>query len=756
MIDNESLEQIRPDRPRRARHPAFHLADVELERTDTYFYLRAYWHVLAKRRWTILTATCVLVALMAIVSFKMQPVYEAVARVEVEAEAPEIQSLSDLYRSIPSDDAFLQTQVNVLESDTLAWETIQQLGLAGKAEFDSVGAAGGSGAPEMTPSQRGRLIKAFRKRLHVELMRNSRMLEISFESIDAPLAAAVANALVNNYAEYNFRKKYDATRQASAWMEHQLDELKAKVERSQQALVDYERQNAIVNVSDKENVVEERLSDLSRDFTNAQNDRVQKESLYELVRSNQSQAAVLVQDDLLQHLQEKYADLSDQYAEALGQYGPKFPKVVRLEGQLKAMDSIIDSERRRVVERIHNDYNAARGREALLSDAVVQEKAEVGKLNQLLIRHNILKREFETNQQLYDSLLQRLKDATVSAGLRATNIHVIDTAATPSSPVRPKRLLNLGIAAIVGLILGVTLAFVEEGLDNSIKSAEDVERLIAAPALAIVPVAGSEGRSPYWRRNGHRRNGHREGGPIKGTADGAVALAVLKHPASALSESYRALRTSILLSTAVRPPQVLLVTSPQPNEGKSCTSLNLALTLAQRGSRVLIVDGDLRKPVIAPHLGLTEECGLSGLLTGGAGELCQVLHQVEDMSHLWVLPGGPTPPNPAELLSSPRMADVLQQLRERFDHIVVDSPPLLMVTDATILSTLVDGVVLVVESGVTVRGALLRAHALLENAGGRVLGVVMNKVDFRHDAYYYASYSRYHSYYERSPVTPGS
>ncbi|HEY6291299.1 MAG TPA: polysaccharide biosynthesis tyrosine autokinase [Terriglobia bacterium] len=756
MIENESLDHIRPDSPRRVRHPASHLADVELERTDTYFYLRAYWHVLAKRRWTILTATCVLVALMAIVSFKMQPVYEATARVEVEAEAPEIQSLSDLYRSVPSDDAFLQTQVNVLESDTLAWQTIQQLGLVQKAEFGSAGDPGGSGTSDVAPSQRGRLIRAFRKRLHVELMRNSRMLEISFESTDASLAAAVANALVNNYAEYNFRRKYDATRQASAWMEQQLDELKAKVERSQQALVDYERQNAIVNVSDKENVVEERLSDLSRDLTNAQNDRVQKESLYDLVRSNQSQAAVLVQDELLQHLQEKYADLSDQYTEALGQYGPKFPKVVRLEGQLKAMDSIIDGERHRVIERIHSDYTAARGREQLLSDAVVQEKGEVGKLNQLLIRHNILKREFETNQQLYDSLLQRLKDATVSAGLRATNIHVIDTAATPSSPVRPKRLLNLAIAAIVGLILGVTLAFVEEGLDNSIKSAEDVERLIAAPALAIVPAAGSEGRSPYWRKVGRGKNGHRKNGALaKGTANGAVALAVLKHPASALSESYRALRTSILLSTAVRPPQVLLVTSPQPNEGKSCTSLNLALTLAQRGSRVLIVDADLRKPVIAPHLGLADECGLSGLLTG-AIELNQVLHQVEGIPQLWVLPGGPTPPNPAELLSSPRMADVLQQLRERFDHVVVDSPPLLMVTDATILSTLVDGVVLVVESGVTVRGALLRAHALLENAGGRVLGVVMNKVDFRHDAYYYASYSRYHSYYERDPVSPGS
>lgn len=745
MIETPSLEPFRADSPK--RHLAARLADLELERTDTYYYLRAYWHVLAKRRWTILTATCILVALMAVFSFKTQPVYEAIARVEVEAEPPQIQSLSDLYRSTPSDDAFLQTQVNVLESDTLAWQTIQQLGLARTAEFGSP--AGASSSSEVAPP-RGRLIKAFRKRLHVELMRNSRMLEITFESTDPTLAATVVNTLVTNYTEYNFRKKYDATRQASAWMEQQLDELKAKVEKSQQALVDYERQNAIVNVSDKENVVEERLADLSRDLTNAQNDLAQKESLDELMHSNQSQAALLVQDDLLQRLQERYAELDAQYVDALAQYGPKFPKVLRLQDQLKAMDSFIAGERNRLIERVHNDYVAARGREALLSTAVAQEKTEVGKLNQLLIRHNILKREFETNQQLYDSLLQRLKDATISAGLRATNIHVIDTASPPSSPVRPKRLLNIAIASLVGLILGVTLAFVEEGLDNSIKSAEDVQRLIAAPALAIVPAAGSEGNSRYWRRAGQRMNGNGKVG-----TNGAVALAVLKHPGSALSESYRALRTSILLSTAVRPPQVLLVTSPQPNEGKSCTSLNLALTLAQRGSRVLVVDGDLRKPGIASHFGFSSERGLSGLLTG-AHDLSAALFQVESMPQLWVLPAGPTPPNPAELLSSPGMADTLLQLRERFDHVVVDSPPLLMVTDATVLSTLVDGVILVVESGVTVRGALVRAHSLLENAGGRVLGVVMNKVDFHRDAYYYSSYSRYHSYYSRAPESPAS
>jgi succinoglycan biosynthesis transport protein ExoP len=749
-MESQSLQRLPLENSGAVRRAPSHFADIELERTDSYFYLRTYWHILVKRRWTILAAASVLVGAVAVVSFKMQPVYRAVARVEVEAEAPEIQSLNDLYRSTPSDDAFLQTQVNVLESDTLAWETIQQLNLEKTADLTAVAGVPPPGAAGGEEGGRGRLIRAFRSNLHVELMRNSRMLEISFESKDPARAAAVANALVNNYAEYNFRKKYNSTRQASSWMEQQLDELKAKTEKSQQQLVDYERENAIVNVSDKENVVEERLADLSRDLTIAQSERVEKESLNDLVRSNPSQAALLIQDDLLQRLEEKYADLSAQYADALSEYGPKFPKVVRLQSQMKSMEGFVDDERRRLTERIQNDYLAAQGREKLLTDAVAQQKVEVGRLNQLLIRHNILKREFDTNQQLYESLLQRLKDATVSAGLRATNIHVIDTAFVPSTPVRPKRLMNVGIALLVGLILGVTFAFVEEGLDNSIKSAEDVERLIAAPALAIVPAAGSEGRRVYGAANGKRRN---FGKPI---TNGAVALAVLKHPASALSESYRALRTAILLSTAARPPQALLITSPQPNEGKSCTSLNLALTLAQQNGRVVIVDGDLRKPCVARHLGLNLEPGLSGVLTGAHG-LDEALCPVDGVPQLWALPGGPTPPNPAELLSSPQMADILQQLRGRFDHIVIDSPPLLMVTDATVLSTLVDGVILVVESGVTVRGALLRAHSLVDNAGGRLLGVVMNKVDLRHDAYYYASRTRYyHAYYDAAATSTRS
>jgi len=742
MSSNEELapldNQRPPDRAGRRVDPAVHVMPAAGGTSGATLYLRFYWDILLKHRWTVLTVVFLVTTLVAIVSFKTAPVYEATARVEIEGETPEVQSFNDLFRNNGNsmEDTFLQTQVRVLRSDNLAWQTIEELGLAGNPRFIPAGELTERPTPKSPTARQTLLTRRFKSGLRVELVRDTRMLEISFQSEDPQLAARVANALVRNYAEYNFRKRYNATRQASGWMEQQLDELKAKVEKSQQALVDYERQNAIVNVSDKQNVVEQRLADLTRDLTNAQSDRVQKESLYELARANASEVAFIAQNELLQKLEEKSADLKAQYVDALGQYGPNFPKVVRLRDQVNEIQSLIDRERRRIVEKIRNDYMAASGREKLLMAAVARQKAEVGTLSQLLIQHNILEREFETNQQLYDNLLRRLKDATVSAGLRATNIHQVDTALPPTVPVRPRKLRDTALGLMVGVILGVTLAFVREGLDNSIKSADDVERLTSRPVLAIIP-AHSPGLTKSWlerRRDKDALETRR------------VELAVVREPGSALAEAFRALRTSVLLSSAPQPPQALLVTSSQPGEGKSCTTLNLGLALAQRGGQVVIVDADLRQAAIGPTLGLVAEKGLSSLLTGADG-LDEVLQRVEWVPNLWVLPAGARPPNPAELLSSTSMESMLNELRRRFDHIVMDSPPLLLVTDPTILSNLVDGVVLVVENEATTRGALIRACRVLESAGGRILGVVLNKVDMRHDGYYGRFYRRYSYYY---------
>lgn len=730
LLEREPLEQVHP--------PSNSPSDLPTPLSDRYLSLRDGWHILLKRRWTVLTAAFVMTVIVAVACFKMKPVYRATARAEVEAPSPPIQTLNDLYQSVPSDDIFLQTQVNVSGSDSLAWQTIEQLQLGKTAEFTP---SRNDGVADSAVALQNWMIEKFRKHLSVELVRRSRILEVGFESTDPAVAARVANALVNNYIEYNFRKKYDATRQVSGWMAQQLDELKAKVERSQQAVVDYERGNAIVNISEKQNVVEQRLADLSKDLTVAQNDRMEKESFFELVKTNEPQVAFVAQNELLQRLEEKHAELKAQYVDALGQYGPNFPRVVRLSDQVSEIQSLVDRERNRAVERIRHDYAAAMERERLVSAAVAREKVEVGKLNQLLIQHNILRREFETNQQLYDNLLQRLKDATLSAGLRATNIHVIDRALQPTIPIWPRKLLSIVVALLVGSILGVTLAFCQEALDDSIKDAQEVESLIASPCLAIIPAANGTGSYPHLlgpKQGGVRENGH-------------LGFVVLKEPTSVVAESYRALRTSILLSTASHAPQVLLVTSSQPNEGKTSISLNLSLSLAQRGGRVLIIDGDLRRPAIAKQFGMVNEKGLSSILAG-VHKLDEALQSTERAPSLWVLPAGPYPPNPAELLSSSRMRELLSELRERFDYLVVDTPPSLILTDATILSTLVDGVILVVESGVTSRAALTRTYRILTSAGGRVLGVVLNKVNLRYDWYYHGAYDS-NNHYIRSLST---
>jgi capsular exopolysaccharide synthesis family protein len=735
MNDTQSIIPPSPKLPEPA-HPSFaSVMDMQGRDFDSFSYLQTYWNIISKHRWTIVAITSVVTVLVAIASFRATPIYEATVRLDIEADTPQIQSLNDLFRDeMFSDQQFIGTQIQVLEGEILAQRTMEELSVPGNPAW--VAALEGQRevpqpAPRVTSEQ---LLGVFKGNLRVQNVRDSHVVDVTFESANPELSAKVANALGNNYIEYSFRQKYDATRQAAGWMEQQLDELKAKVEKSQQALVDYERQNSIVNVSDKQSVVDQRLADLSHDLTEAQNDRLQKESMYELVRDNEAQVALVAQDELLQKLDEKYADLKSQYADAVQQYGPKHPKAVRLQSQVEEVQSLTTRERTRLVERIKNDYNAALGRERLLTAAVAREKVEVGQLNQLLIQHNILQREFQTNQQLYDSLQQRLKDATVSAGLRATNIHVIDPARPPKSPVRPQKVHNILIGFMVGLVLGIAVVFLREILDTSIKSIDEAERYAQAPALAVVP----HGRFVAARRALSL-------GKTNGSSFAAQQLAILNRPLSPLAEAFRTLLTSVVLSTAPQPPQMLLVTSSTSGEGKTLTSLNLSIALAQRGEPTLLIDADMRHPGIAKALGVDNTKGLSTILTG-QHRFEEVIQPYPSVSTLSVLPAGPRPPNPAQLLSSPAMQALLQDLRGRFKTVLIDCPPILPVTDSILLSTLVDGIVFVVESGRTMRAAVTRARKVLQNVNAHVIGLVLNKVDVRFEGYY-GYYNHYYYHY---------
>jgi len=718
--------------PSRTDPRSFSVLDADAS-VDAFGQLRATWDILVKHQWLILSTATVLTVLVAVYSFRIKPVYQATGRLDIEAELPLLQSLNELFRTGEADDSFLATEVSILQSDNLNWQTIQELGLGATEKS----------AATITPAAKNALIASFRSRLKVERTKDTHMVLVSYESTDPHETALVVNTLIKNFVENNFQTKYNATRQATGWMEGQLDELKVKVEKAQQAMVDYERANNIANLGEKQTVAESRFEDLSKEFNQAQSDRLTKESLYKMVAANDAQVGFLAAGNgLLASLEAKEVDLKEQYSEALAQYGPTYPKALRLQDQMKDVDALIVRERKRMVENIRNEYLAAEQRQQFLAAALASQKGEVDKGSQFLIEYNLLKRELDSNQTLYDGLLQRLKDATVTAGLRATNIHTIDEAAIPSYPVRPNKLRNIEFALAAGLALGIALAFTQEALDNSIKNAQEMEKLTGLPTLAIIPMGTSSLVMGSGLLSSDNGNGNGNSSRIN------VELSVLRKPGAAISEAYRALRTSVLLSTAEQPPRVVLVTSSQPGEGKTSTSLNLAATLAQKGSRVLLVDADMRRPGLSKALNMPVGRGLSGILTGAYEYDETLLKRAPGLDTLYLLSSGPRAPNPAELLCSIKMEKLVQILRQKFDHIIIDSPPILPITDATIISTLVDGVIMVVESDKTSRAALNRACRVMEHSGGRILGTVFNKVDTRRDGYY--GYRYYHGYYTRS------
>lgn len=680
--------------------------------------LANYWYVLSTRRWTIIAVTVVLTAIAAVVSFRMTPTYQATARLEIEPEAPLLQPQgSGLYEKVNVDDVFLQTQIQVLSSERLVWQTIEQLNLS-----SHLSASVAPAATETPDRRKVRLLFAFNNHLKVEQVPRTSMIAVSFQDSDPQLAAQVATTLVNNYVEYNFREKDEEIRR-SGWMEQQVQSLKSEVEKSQQALVSYERQNQIVDSSDKQNVTEQMLADESRDLSSAKSERIQKESLYRQVVADPTHLASLVHDDLLEKLEEKAADLAQQYTQTVTQYGPNFPSAKRLQLQINESRDQIQSEQKRIINRISNDYNAAYGRERIAAASVAQRKEEVGKVNQLLVEDNILRREFETNQQLYESVLQRLKDATVSAALRSTNIHLVDPALPPGMPVRPRKLLNIAAALWAGLIIGVILVFAQEALDSSIKTAEEAEFLTLAPALGVIPL-----ERRLWFQS-------RALGQDAKTDE--LALSLTKQPNSLLSEAFRALGTAVLIPS--RPVKTMLITSSQSDEGKTTTALNLAQALSQRKAPVLLMDCDLRKGGVAKALGLRNHKGLAAVLSGEV-DISSALVPIQP--NLWMLPSGVGPADPVAMLASEEMLALLARLAARFEFVIIDSPPVLAVTDAVVLSGAVDGVLLVAASGVTQRGGLIRTRSILEDAGARILGMVVNKLDPRRPSYGYA-YPKY-------------
>ncbi len=702
-------------------------------------HLMDYLMILRKQQWLILFFFLTVVTIVTISTFRMQPVYEATARVEIDKEnnthLPFQTDTYDLYMDMQS---YIETQSKILQSETLALQTIRSIGLAENPEF---GGGKTSTLPQSVANQkRPPALGAFMGRLTVRRVPESRLLDVKFEANDPLLAARVVNAHIENFVEQNLRSRYEATTAASKFLASQLNELKIKVEKAEDARITYERQNQIWTIDEKQNITTQKLSDINKELTSAQSDRVSKEAIYQLVRTGNVESVPAFRDNLLLgEVLRKQAELRGQLAEALSQYGPNFPKVQRLQAQLKDAEELISREKTQIVSRIEADYRAARQRELLLTQELDKQKVESNSMAEKFVQYNILKREAEANKQLYEGLLQKLKEAGISAGLRSSNIRIVDPAMVASAPSRPQKARNIVLAALVGLVGGVGLALLREYMDNTVKNPDDIERLTRLPSLAVVPAFLSDngrGRVPKLLK----------GFQPAPSLEGRVELISHNLPQSQVSEAFRALRTSLLLSQADQPPKVILLTSALPREGKTTAAVNLAVTLAQLGDRTLLIDSDLRKPGIGRALSMTDGkyAGLSSYLAGVSSlDLITVPHPA--ITNLAAIPTGPVPPNPADLLSSRRLSEAIAQLRLQYKFIVIDSPPIMAATDAVILSVLADGVLLVVRSGETPKEAFTRARDLLHSVKARLLGVVLNAVDSTSPDYYY-SY-RYYPYH---------
>jgi exopolysaccharide transport family protein len=717
--------------------------------------LGEYFRILVKRKWTVLVCLVSIFSVVAIASFKMTPVFEARGTIAINKADSGLVNFnnSPTFNVDYYDPTEMETEVRILQSDLLALQVIKELALDRRPEFGGKPAPLPSTldlAPDSLQGDSGRtssLLSAFRGNLTVSLAPNTHIIEVHYRSTDKEMAAQVVNTVMTTYTENNFKSRFDSTMQASDWLSKQLVDLQMKVETSQEKLVRYQKEHEILGIDEKQNITTAKLDELNKALTIAESERMDKEAVYRLVQGGDSEtiaSAAGVLDaagapsqgsSLLETLRGKQAELKIQAADLSTQFGPSYPKLAQLNNQIKEVDAQILAETQKVAGKIKGQYSAALQRENMLHAALEKQKQEANKLNESAIEYSLLKRDLDSNRTLYEGLLEKLKEAGVSAGLRSNNFRIVDVARVPTAPIEPNIPRNLSFAFMLGLTTGVGLAFLLEGLDNTVRTTEQAQMISGLPPLGMIPLGSRSSREGA----NHKRL-------IIASSKEAVELITQVRPQSQMAESYRALRTSLLLSNLGAPPKVIMVTSALPQEGKTTTSINCAVVLAQKGIRVLLIDADLRRPSIHKTLGMGPRSGLSNVLTGSS-TLENAITRSSILPNLDVLAAGTPPPNPAELLASPNMRDMLDQLRSRYDHIVVDTPPTLSVTDAVVLSPRVDSIVLVIRSGQTTKQALRRSRDILTQVNAKVSGVLLNAVDLSSPDYYY--YYEYQGKYAR-------
>jgi exopolysaccharide transport family protein len=710
--------------------------------------LSDYGRILLNRKWTVIVSVVIVFIMATLISIRTAPIYEAVTRIMI---SPRTSSPLNFKDSNVSQAGYIEqqdidTQVKILQSDTLAELVIHRLNLdshpdfAGTAQTESTGGITVSESQAQESSRQEQLIRRFQGSVKVQQVPDTSLIEIKYSDPNSSLAADIANAITATFIEQNVKSRYNSTMQAADWLSKQLADLQIKMESSQAKLVQYQKEHDIVGTDDKQNLTTEKLDELNKELTGAQADRIQKEALYQIATSNNpATLTAVLQDPILTALRQQQTQLQAQFALLSTEFGPGYPKVIEIKNQLDQIDRSYNEQAQNTVSRIRNDYQTAMSRERMLQSALTEQTGVADQLNENAIEYKVLKQEADSNRQLYDGLLQQLKEAGLAAGLDSSNVRVVDRARVPLHPVTPNIPRNLEFALLIGLIGGVAIALGLEALDTTVRTPEQAESISGLPTIGVIPLQSAVDGAVTSITRAHLLKK-----TPRNNTDPRPLISYLE-PKSNIAEAYRTLRTSILLSSVAHPPRSILVTSSVPQDGKTMTCLNVAIVLAQQGKRILLVDADMRHPCVHTAFELKGQVGLSNVLTGGA-KISDAIHTTVQ-PNLFIMPAGLVPPHPSELLSSSLMHDLLMKWREEYDHVIVDSPPVISVTDAVILSVQTDAVLLIIRSGQTTAAHVRRTRNLLQSVKANVLGVVVNAADLASPDYYYYYYRSKYPYY---------
>jgi len=742
-VDKEKGSHLSEYGSRELQERRGNLPSTEFQRGyDSYiieeeFSLSGYIDVLRRRKWVLISCFVLSVVTALLVSYIITPMYRAEITIEISPENPKITSFEEVVELDAPQAEYYETQYKLIKSKSLAKEVAAKLDLPNNPEFvetdnDKAGFShilsllGGifsspdeSGAAESEVKERTKkqmMIDKFIDRINIEPDRKSRLAKVSFLSRDPEFAAKTANMLGDHYIDWRLNRKLDATKSARKFLEKQLAQVKAHLEKAEADLNQFAKNSDIISMEENLNLTFLQLSELNIALSEAENKRLEKQSDYEEVQKGEYKfLPKIVNDPSIQVLDEEYTKAKSEYDNLAVIYGPNYPDLKQLGAKVSRIQSDIQKRVDGIAQSIEKDYLSTQRTEDIMRQRNEEQKNRASELNDKAIQYKILAREVDTNKSIYENLLQRLKETEVTSAIKTSNIQVVDYAAVPFKPHSPNILLNLILAAFVGLAGGVALSFVTEHFDNTIKDEEDLKNHFSIPILGVVPLVAH---------------------------DVNISIEKITHekPLSIVSESFRVLRTSVLFSSPDSQPKSILVTSTQPLEGKTTCSSNLAISFTQSNMKVVLIDADMRRP----RMGKAYEQksgngnGLSTYLIG-KHSLEEAIENTE-IDGLQIIHSGPIPPNPSELLGSERMKELVHLLSEKFDIVLIDAPPTLGFADSLLISRSVDGVILVTSPGITQRKSLQMSIDDIRRVQGRILGAIVNRVQSHTDKYRYNYY----------------